>query len=90
MTGAYKDAVRVVAAERRGWPVEDAWIFTTNRAGQRHRALRRRVHAAGEWRGHVHADLPRLLPRDPGGGREVIDWKCRSRDGRYVLDFDAL
>jgi cystathionine beta-lyase len=86
---AYKDAVRWWQAERRGWPVEEEWIFTTNGLVNGTALCVDAFTQPGDgvimFTPIYHAFF-RVIR---SAGREVIELEMPIEDGRYVLDFDA-
>jgi len=86
---AYKSAVRWWQAERRGWPVQDEWIFTTNGLVNGTALCVDAFTAPGDgvimFTPIYHAFF-RVIR---SAGREVIELEMALSDGRYTLDFDA-
>jgi len=86
---AYKAAVRWWQAERRGWPVRDDWIFTTNGLVNGTALC---VDAFTEPGDGVIMFTPiyhaffRVIR---SAGREVIELEMSLEDGRYTLDVEA-
>jgi len=86
---AYKDAVRWWQAERRGWPVEDAWIFTTNGLVNGTALCVDAFTQPGDGVVMFTPIYHAFFRVIRAAGREVIELEMPIEDGRYVLDFDA-
>lgn len=86
---AYRDAVRWWQAERRGWPVEEEWIFTTNGLVNGTALCVDAFTQPGDgvimFTPIYHAFF-RVIR---AAGREVVELEMPIEDGRYVLDFEA-
>jgi cystathionine beta-lyase len=86
---AYKDAVRWWQAERRGWPVEDHWIFTTNGLVNGTALCVDAFTRPGEGVVMFTPIYHAFFRVIRAAGREVIELEMALEDGRYELDFDA-
>jgi cystathionine beta-lyase len=86
---AYKAAVKWWQAERRGWPVQDDWIFTTNGLVNGTALCVDAFTAPGDavimFTPIYHAFF-RVIR---SAGREVVELEMTNSDGRYTLDLDA-
>jgi cystathionine beta-lyase len=86
---AYKAAIKWWQAERRGWPVQDDWIFTTNGLVNGTALCVDAFTAPGDgvimFTPIYHAFF-RVIR---SAGREVIEFEMTNSDGHYTLDFEA-